>query len=100
MRILWIAVVVGVLAIGASAARAAWNPADTVHVAVPADSSSADDNVDSVVTYQANDTILYRVNSRNMRLTGKSEARYQGQKLNADVMVIDFTTSTLTAKGH
>lgn len=100
MRTLWIAVVAGVLAIGASTARGAWNPADTVHVAVPADSASADDDVDSVVTYQANDTILYRVNARTMRLTGKSEARYQGQKLNADVMDIDFTTSTLTAKGR
>lgn len=72
-----------------------------------ADSSMADSiaarasrsGMDSVVVYSANDSIVFRIKDRTMRLRGDSKLDYKDQKLAAEVIELDFSESTIAANG-
>ncbi|HET7153663.1 MAG TPA: hypothetical protein VFJ29_07825, partial [Candidatus Kapabacteria bacterium] len=57
------------------------------------------DDIDSIVTYKANDTIQYKINQRVMHLVGKSEVHYEGQDLSSEIIDINFLTSVLNGYG-
>src|SRR5579883_2113813 len=68
---------------------------DSLHTSDTAQS----EDIDSIVTYKANDTIQYRIHDRIMHLVGKSEVHYEGQDLNAEIIDINFLTSILNGYG-
>ncbi len=54
--------------------------------------------IDSLVTFFAQDTAVFRLSSKTMRLVGKSKIDFKVQQLNAEVIEIDFNNSILRAK--
>ncbi len=54
--------------------------------------------IDSLVTFFAQDTAIFRLSSKTMRLVGKSKIDFKVQQLNAEVIEIDFENSILRAK--
>jgi len=56
-------------------------------------------DIDSVVVYKAKDSVKFNLKSRQMYLRGESELDYKVQHLAAEIQVIDFNTSVLTAQG-
>ena len=65
-----------------------------------ADSSSSKAEVDSIVTYNANDSIVYSIENRQATLYRKGEVKYKDFKLNAGEINIDWDTSVLKAQGR
>ncbi|HOK15118.1 MAG TPA: hypothetical protein PK007_09395 [Candidatus Kapabacteria bacterium] len=54
--------------------------------------------IDSLVTFFAKDTAIFRLSSKTMRLVGKSKIDFKVQQLNAEIIEIDFENSILRAK--
>lgn len=54
--------------------------------------------LDTIVKYQANDSLVYNIKSKRMRLSGDAKIDYKVQKLNSDIIILDFDASTLTAE--
>ncbi|ROL59611.1 LPS-assembly protein LptD [Bacteroidetes/Chlorobi group bacterium ChocPot_Mid] len=56
-------------------------------------------DIDSVVVYKAKDSVKFNLRNKQMYLRGESELDYKVQHLAAEIQVIDFNTSVLTATG-
>ncbi len=59
--------------------------------------------LDSIVYFSANDTIVFDINSKVLRLRGNSKLRYKTQFLESEVIELYFNESTLSAEpatGH
>jgi lipopolysaccharide assembly outer membrane protein LptD (OstA) len=66
---------------------------------IPPDTVRRASGLDTLVTYQASDSISYSLRTRYMNLYGKGELRYRTMKLTADRVAINWDTATLTAEG-
>ncbi|MBI5021834.1 MAG: LPS-assembly protein LptD [Ignavibacteriales bacterium] len=55
--------------------------------------------IDTVVIYSAVDSIVYTPDSKTMTLYSKSDIKYKDMDLAAEIIDIDWDTSTLTANG-
>lgn len=55
--------------------------------------------IDSTVTYYAKDTVVFDVQKKKMRLRGNSKLEMKQQKLEAEVILLDFNESQLDASG-
>lgn len=53
--------------------------------------------IDSLVTFFAEDSVVFNLRSKQMRLTGNANIDFKVQKLNAEIIVIDFANSNLRA---
>jgi len=54
--------------------------------------------IDSLVTFFAADTAMFKLSNKTMRLVGKSKIDFKVQQLNAEIIEIDFENSILRAK--
>jgi len=54
--------------------------------------------LDSIVYFSANDTIVFDINSKVLRLRGNSKLRYRSQFLESEVIELYFKESTLRAE--
>lgn len=70
-------------------------PQSSDSVVVRASSS----DIDTIVVFSARDTVHFRVGTRRMRLRGQSDVRFREQRLQAEIIVMDFNESTLRAEG-
>lgn len=80
----------------ASPARA--QDPDTSAVAPP-DTARRVSGLDTLVIYNATDSISYSLRTRYMNLYGEGELQYRTIKLSADRVAINWDTATLTAEG-
>jgi len=55
--------------------------------------------VDTVVVFSAKDSIHFSVSKRTMRLRGDADVTFRKQRLESEVIIMDFGPSTLTAEG-
>jgi len=55
--------------------------------------------LDSVVTYSATDTVVFRMKSKKMRLRGDAKLNFKQQNLESEIIVLSLTESLLTADG-
>lgn len=55
--------------------------------------------IDTVVTYSAQDSVVYNVSERTMRLYGEAELRYRKMQLRAARITFDLNRSELFAEG-
>ncbi|MCX7737055.1 MAG: putative LPS assembly protein LptD [Candidatus Kapabacteria bacterium] len=54
--------------------------------------------LDSIVYFSANDTIVFDINSKVLRLRGNSKLRYKTQFLESEIIELYFNESTLSAE--
>ena len=66
----------------------------------PPDTTSSGSQIDSVVTYNATDSIVYSISNRQMVLYKKGDMKYKDFKLDAGQININWDTSILTAEGR
>ncbi|MFN8310550.1 MAG: putative LPS assembly protein LptD [Chitinophagales bacterium] len=59
----------------------------------------AESDIKSKINYQADDSIVYDLDSKKMYLYNKTQMTYDKTKLKADLTEFDWTTFTLTAEG-
>ncbi len=69
---------------------------DTSRAAAAAESPSG---IDTLVTYNASDSVVYSISSKIMYLYGKGDIRYRELGLKAEQIDINWTTSILNAQG-
>jgi hypothetical protein len=55
--------------------------------------------LDTVVTYSASDTIVFRVRAKKMRLRGQADVLYSRQNLKAEIIEMDFNKNLMHAEG-
>ncbi|NQW30374.1 MAG: LPS-assembly protein LptD [Ignavibacteria bacterium] len=60
---------------------------------------SSNGSMDTVVVFNAMDTVHFAVRSRVMRLRGRADVTFRTQKLKAEVIEIDFNESIMKADG-
>jgi hypothetical protein len=53
--------------------------------------------LDTIVKYQAKDSLLYNLKTKTMRLKSDAKIDYKLQKLESDIIILDFDKSALTA---
>ncbi|MCL4538062.1 MAG: hypothetical protein M1378_00415 [Bacteroidetes bacterium] len=61
--------------------------------------STASSGIDTVVTYNAADSIVYSISDREMKLYKKGNMKYRDIKLDAGHIAINWNTAILTAEG-
>jgi len=90
-RLCWMIVLVFLLgSAGAFAQSSSPPPApDTVHTG----------GVDTVVVFNARDSVHFSISKKRMRLRGDADVKFHSQRLQAEVIIMDFGPSTLTAEG-
>ncbi len=54
-------------------------------------------DLDTIVNYKASDSLTYNIKTKSMRLKSNAQIDYKVQKLNADIITINFDNSTLTS---
>jgi hypothetical protein len=83
-------------------------PPDSLAVQSRRDSSGTRDTlrtrestsgVDSIITYTASDSVVYGIDARTMFLYGKGDIKYKELGLKAERIDVNWTTSTLRARG-
>ena len=79
----------------ADTSRTDTSRADTASV----DSHPSPSGIDSVVTYTATDSVLFRMSTKMMYLRGKGDVRYRELGLKADEIDMNWNTSILDARG-
>ncbi len=72
-------------------------PTDSLNV--QQDTTAASGGIDSVVTYSCADSIVYDPSTRTMSMFAKSDIKHQQMQLNAEHIDVNWTSSTLTARG-
>lgn len=85
----------------------AWLLGSTVAGAAVADSVAKQDTVrmtrssstDTIVVISASDSARLRIKSKHLRLRGEAQISYRSQEIQAEVIEVDFGTSTLAANG-
>jgi len=104
LPLLFAALVIALSAQSGSAQTVARN--DTARSAVPDTTALPDtmrikspSGIDSVVTYSATDSIVYALSRKTMYLYGNSSIKYKSMGLKAELVDINWNTSTLTARG-
>ncbi|HEY9165630.1 MAG TPA: putative LPS assembly protein LptD [Candidatus Kryptonia bacterium] len=77
------------------------NAQDTTAVKpkAPADTTTSKNDIDSLVTYSAMDSVVYSISTRQMILYKKGDMKYKDFKLDAGEININWDTSILTAEG-
>lgn len=60
--------------------------------------SNSKSGIDSIVYFSANDTVVFDINSRVLRLRGNSKLSYKTQILQAEIIELYFNESTLKAE--
>lgn len=63
---------------------------DSVHV-------EKKSSLDTIVKYEAADSLIYNIKSKQMRLVSKAKIDYKTQTLKSDIIIIDFDKSLLHA---
>ncbi len=64
------------------------------------DTTSSKAEIDTVVTYNAADSVVYSIANREMMLYKKADMSYKDFKLNSGEIAINWDTSFLTAEGR
>jgi lipopolysaccharide assembly outer membrane protein LptD (OstA) len=54
-------------------------------------------DIDTVITYKAKDSVTFFLKTKKMRLRGNAEVNFRDQKLQGEVIEIEFDRSTITA---
>lgn len=54
-------------------------------------------SIDTIVNYKANESVRLNLKTKDMRLKGESQLNYKTQKLEAEIIEINFNSSTLKA---
>ncbi|MBU3741852.1 MAG: LPS-assembly protein LptD [Candidatus Kapabacteria bacterium] len=67
--------------------------------ALPVADTARIGGVDTIVVFSAADSARLSLKSKRLRLRGKADAVYGAQRLQSEVIVMDFGTSLLTADG-
>jgi hypothetical protein len=68
-------------------------------VSISSDSIRSKSGMDSIVVYSAKDSVNFKFKTKIMRLRGESKMNFKKQKLEAEVIIIDFNESNLDASG-
>lgn len=55
--------------------------------------------VDTIVVFQSTDSAHFSVSSKRLRLRGKADVTFRQQRLQSEVIIMDFGTSLLTSEG-
>jgi hypothetical protein len=55
--------------------------------------------IDTIVTFTATDTVHYSVSKKLLRLRGAADVSYKQQRLKAEVILMDFGSSVMSAEG-
>jgi len=66
---------------------------------VSVDAKVSKSGLDSIITYSATDTVVFRMKSKKMRLRGDAKLLYKEQNLESEIIELSFTESLLTAEG-
>lgn len=67
--------------------------------ALAQDSVVVRSTMDTVVVFTARDSIHFSVSKRRMRLRGNADVTYRAQKLESEIVIMDFGPSLMTAEG-
>lgn len=73
-------------------------PADTVSVAKDT-LNKPSGGIDSVVTYTAQDSIIFTFNDKHMTMFGKSDVRHKDLSLKSEIIEINWNTNDIEAYG-
>ncbi|MFZ1080979.1 MAG: putative LPS assembly protein LptD [Candidatus Kryptoniota bacterium] len=73
---------------------------DTTKVSTKSDTTGSKAEIDTVVTYNAADSVVYSITNREMMLYKKADMSYKDFKLNSGKIAINWDTSFLTAEGR
>ncbi len=68
-------------------------------VSMSPDSLKGKSGMDSVVTYSAKDSVSFNFKQRTMRMRGEAKLNMKKQKLDAEIIILDFKESNLDAFG-
>lgn len=55
--------------------------------------------IDTIVVFSAKDSAHFNVGRRQLRLRGKADVKFRAQRLQAEVIVMDFNSSSMQADG-
>lgn len=61
--------------------------------------SKSNSGLDTIITYSAQDTIVFDIKSKKMRMNGKSVLDFKTQNLKSEKIIIDFEDDLLEAEG-
>lgn len=68
-------------------------------VNIAPDSMRSKSGMDSIVVYSAKDSVSFSFKKKVMRLRGESKLNFKKQKLDAEIIILDFNESNLDAFG-
>jgi hypothetical protein len=71
---------------------------DTTHK-VDTINTAEEGEIKDIITYKADDSIVYDMNTKHMLLYKSTDVKYQKIKLNANLVDFDWTTFTLSSRG-
>lgn len=71
---------------------------DTTRIAN--DGSSSKTGIDSIVVINANDSAHFSLRTKTLRLRGSADVKYKTQRIEAEVIEMDFGTSSMFAVGE
>ena len=77
----------------------AQEPLDTLAQQAVADTSRRVSGVDTLVVYNARDSVTYSLSTRYMRLYGSGDIKYRAIGLKADRIAVNWDNATLNAEG-
>lgn len=87
-----------VLSVATATAVALHGAEDSVRVTT-ADGTTTRSGIDTIVIFSAKDTAHFHLGRKQLRLRGTSDVRYRTQRLQSEVIVMDFGRSTMEAEG-
>lgn len=64
-----------------------------------ADTIRAKSDIDTIVVFSAKDSVHFNVRTKRMRLRGNADVRFRDQRLQSEVVIMDFGTSILYSEG-
>ncbi|MDZ4745130.1 MAG: putative LPS assembly protein LptD [bacterium] len=64
-----------------------------------ADTVRASGDIDTIVVFSAKDSVHFNVRTKRMRLRGDADVKFKDQRLQSEVVIMDFGTSTMYADG-
>lgn len=71
---------------------------DTVGITTSEGERTSGD-IDTIVVFSAKDSVHFNVRTKRMRLRGAADVRFREQRLQSEVVIMDFGTSTMYSEG-
>ncbi len=72
----------------------------TMLTAAPQDSARVSNSgIDTIVVISARDSAHFSLSKKTLRLRGTSDVKYRTQHIEADLIIMDFNSSTMAAEG-